>query len=196
MPRGRSGPRPRWAANASGSESPQPAPACAAAWRPSSRPAGTRGGRRFYKIGPREAVAARAAGLTILRLAQEAVIAPATHTVEGSAHAGLRRKLRHATKAGVMVRGAGSLPLEAMAEVAADWAARHGGERGLTTGRWSADYVAGQRVFLAEDAEGRLLAFATFHANAQGLGAGPRPLPRRGARRDALPHRPDQVLKR
>lgn len=117
----------------------------------------------FYKIGPRQALAAREAGMAVWRIAQEAVIDPQRHTTEGPAHAGLRRKLRHAVKSGVVLRDGGSLPLDEMARLSADWAKRHGGERGLTTGRWGAEYVAGQRVLRAEDASGRLLAFVTFH---------------------------------
>ncbi len=53
-----------------------------------------------------------------------------------------------------------------MAEVAADWATRSGGERGFSMGRFDADYVAGQRCFLAWSGD-RLVAFATFHATAE-----------------------------
>lgn len=122
----------------------------------------------FYKIAARQALAARAAGLAVLHIALEAVIDPHRHTTEGPRHAGLRRKLRHATKAGVRVRPAmmSEEVVARMAEVAADWAARHGGERGLTTGRWGVDYIAGQKLFLAESACGQILAFATFHATA------------------------------
>lgn len=120
-----------------------------------------------WKIGPRQAVEARRQGARVLRVALEAVIDPARHSTEGPAHAGLRRKLRHAAKAGVAIVAQGPLPLDEMAEVAADWAQRHGGERGLTTGRWSADYVAGQRVLRATGPDGRTLAFVTFHATPQ-----------------------------
>ncbi|NBZ87367.1 phosphatidylglycerol lysyltransferase domain-containing protein [Stagnihabitans tardus] len=122
----------------------------------------------FYKIAARQALAARAAGLAVLHIALEAVIDPRRHSTEGPRHAGLRRKLRHATKAGVRVRAApmSEEVVARMAEVASDWAGRHGGERGLTTGRWGVDYIAGQKLFLAEDAAGQILAFATFHATA------------------------------
>ncbi|WP_264493902.1 phosphatidylglycerol lysyltransferase domain-containing protein [Rhodobacter sp. KR11] len=121
----------------------------------------------FYKIGPRQATEARRRRFALLRIALEAVIDPKSHSTEGPRHASLRRKLRHAVKAGVVVRDGGALPLDEMQGVAEDWARRHGGERGLTTGRWGAEYVAGQRVFLAHDTQGRLLAFATFHVTAE-----------------------------
>lgn len=123
-------------------------------------------GAVFYKIGARQALAARRAGFAVLRLASEAVIKPLAHTTEGHAHAGLRRKLRHAAKAGIVVRER-HLDLELaieLATVARLWARAHGGERGLTTGRWGPGYVAGQRLFSAEDHSGRVVAFATFHA--------------------------------
>lgn len=123
-------------------------------------------GALFYKIGARQALAARRAGMAVLRIASEAVIQPAAHSTEGPRHAGLRRKLRHAGKAGIVVRER-QLDLELaieMAGLARVWARAHGGERGLTTGRWGVTYVSGQRLFVAQDATGRLQAFATFHA--------------------------------
>jgi phosphatidylglycerol lysyltransferase len=118
-----------------------------------------------YKIGGRLAVEARAAGMVLLPWARDAVIDPKRHTTEGPAHAGLRRKLRHAAKAGVVVRPVQLTPAlaDSMDAVARDWAQRHGGERGLTTGRWAVDYVAGQRIFVAE-LGGDVIGFATFHA--------------------------------
>ena len=126
----------------------------------------------FYKIGQRQALAARKARYRVLRISAEAVIDPQAHTTEGPKHANLRRKLRHAAKAGVTVTElpARVLPPVALAEMdalAQDWARRHGGERGLTTGRWNKDYARKQRIFAAHDASGRMLAFATFHATAQ-----------------------------
>lgn len=123
----------------------------------------------FYKINARHAAAARSMGLRVLRSASEAVLDPRRFDLAGPAHASLRRKLRHAAKAGITVAEiappqADSALAHDMARLAADWRASHGGERGLTTGRWCLAYLAGQRVFAAYDGQGRMVAFVSFHA--------------------------------
>ncbi|MEI4487098.1 phosphatidylglycerol lysyltransferase domain-containing protein [Frigidibacter sp. MR17.14] len=119
----------------------------------------------LYRIGPRAAARARTAGWRLLRIGAEAVIAPAAFDPATPAHAGLRRKIAKARKAGVTIErlapGA-PLPLAELAEVAAHWARARGGERGFSTGRFCPDYLAGQQVFLARSG-GRILAFASFH---------------------------------
>jgi len=124
----------------------------------------------LYKITARTAAQARAAGWTVLPVAQEAVIDPARFALAGPAHAGLRRKLRHAAKAGVTVSSVppgGALPGAQMAALSAAWVSARGGgrggERGFSMGRYTPGYVAGQHCLLAWQ-EGRLVAFATFHA--------------------------------
>lgn len=120
----------------------------------------------LYKIGARSAVQARAAGWTVLPVAREAVIDPARFALDSPAHAGLRRKLRHAAKAGVTVTSvppSGPLPGVQMAALAEAWAKARGGERGFSMGRYAPGYVAGQHCVLAWQA-GRLVAFASFHA--------------------------------
>ena len=117
----------------------------------------------LYKTGARMAAAARRAGWTVRPVAAEAWIRPAHFCLADPALAGLRRKLRRAARAGISAGAAGSpLPLADMAEVAAEWARSHGGERGFSMGRWCPRYVAGQRVFLATH-QGRLIAFLTLH---------------------------------
>lgn len=117
----------------------------------------------LYKTGARMAVAARQAGWTVRRIASEAWVRPAHFRLADPALAGLRRKLRRAARAGISAgAAAGPLPLADMAEVAAQWATGHGGERGFSLGRWCPRYVAGQRVFLATH-QGRLIAFLTLH---------------------------------
>lgn len=117
----------------------------------------------LYRIGPRLAVAARRAGMRLLPVAQEAVIDPERFNLTGAARSGLRRKVRHAETAGVTVEEGVPLPLCEMADVAADWARRHGGERGFSMGRFDPETLTVQRVFLARGADGCLLAFLTFH---------------------------------
>lgn len=123
----------------------------------------------LYKIGARTALQARAAGWTVLPVACEAVIDPLRFDLAGAAHAGLRRKLRHATRAGVTVSAVppgGALPVAQMAALSAAWVAARGGERGFSMGRYAPGYVAGQQCLLAWQA-GRLVAFASFHAGAR-----------------------------
>ncbi|GAB5432021.1 MAG: hypothetical protein EpisKO_13910 [Epibacterium sp.] len=117
----------------------------------------------FYKCSARTALAARQEGWKILRVAQDAILAPETFTVEGSKHRQLRRKLRHAEKAGLQVEPAwGTLPLTQMAQVDAAWTRQHGGARGTTMGQFEPGYVAIQMTCLAW-LEDRLVGFMTFH---------------------------------
>ncbi|MEI4469974.1 phosphatidylglycerol lysyltransferase domain-containing protein [Frigidibacter sp. MR17.24] len=123
----------------------------------------------LYRVGPRVAVQARAAGWSVMLLGAEAVIRPADFTLQGPAQSGLRRKIAKATKAGLAIsRAAPGQPLPAaeMAEVAAHWAGARGGERGFSTGRFCPAYLAGHEVFLAR-LDGRLVGFASFHATAR-----------------------------
>ena len=120
----------------------------------------------LYKITARTAAQARAAGWAVLPVAQESVIDTARFALAGPAHAGLRRKLRHAAKAGVRVSSVppgGALPGAQMAALSAAWVTARGGERGFSMGRYTPGYVAGQHCLLAWQ-DGRLVAFASFHA--------------------------------
>lgn len=119
----------------------------------------------FYKTSSEIAAMLRGQGLKVRPIAREAVLHPGTFTVTGPARAGLRRKLRHAAQAGVTVTAPDLLPLDEMAQIASLWAARQGRERGWSMGRWERGYVAGQRVFVARDGAGRLVAFVSFHAS-------------------------------
>ena len=53
-----------------------------------------------------------------------------------------------------------------MTTVSDAWVAHHGGERGITTGRFAPAYVAGQQTFVARR-DGELVGYATFHATEQ-----------------------------
>lgn len=117
-----------------------------------------------YKCSARQALQARRAGWRLIRIADEAVIDPGRFTLDGSAYRQLRRKLRNAEKAGVVVSAPDTLPLPDMARLDADWKAAHGLARGLSTGRYAPSYVARQKVYCAHQ-HGQLIAFVTFHAN-------------------------------
>ena len=144
-------------------------PTRAAALLPDLRSAARAEGRIacLYKIGARTAVAARRAGWTVAPVAMDCRLDPRRFDPGIPARAGLRRKLRKAARAGLVCTPARQpLPLAAMARIAADWAASRGGERGFSMGRFAPDYLTRQEVILAH-LNGRLVGFASFHANAQ-----------------------------
>ncbi len=118
-----------------------------------------------YKCGPRTALAARARGWAVVRIAQDCVIDLRAYDLADSRRSGLRRKLRKAEKAGVRVSRATSLPLDAMAAIDSAWQDAHGTARGGTMGRFCARYLATQDVYLAF-LHDRLVAFVSFHRDA------------------------------
>ncbi len=120
----------------------------------------------FYKISGRHALGLRRAGWTVLRIADEALITPAKHTLEGSTYRQLRRKLRHAQHAGVTITADDTLlPWSAMERISNIWEDQHGVARGLSMGRFEAQYLSHQKLFLAYQ-EGILIGFVSFHTTA------------------------------
>ncbi|MEM8537678.1 MAG: GNAT family N-acetyltransferase [Pseudomonadota bacterium] len=117
-----------------------------------------------YKVSRKTAAVARRRGWSVAAISEEAWLAPQDFTLDGRKRRQLRRKLRNAETAGIHVEDATGRPACAQMErVAAAWAARAGGERGFTMGRYCPDYIRNQRCFLARH-EGRVIAFITFHA--------------------------------
>lgn len=116
----------------------------------------------LYKCDGRAARRARASGWRVLRLGDEAVLDLRGWSPEAPACRRLRRKLRAASASGVAVAMADAPPLDAMAALSARWAEAHGGERGFSMGRFDPGPLGRQAVALAW-AEGRLVAFASFH---------------------------------
>jgi phosphatidylglycerol lysyltransferase len=117
----------------------------------------------LYKCAARTAVVARQIGWRALPVAQEAWISPQDFSTQGSSRRQLRRLLRKASASGVaLVEGGRTLLLSRMRQVADDWSARHGGERGFSMGTFDADYVSCQRVFLAWK-DDTLVGFLTLH---------------------------------
>ncbi len=120
----------------------------------------------LYKIGGRTACAARRAGWHVLPIAREASLNPQRFTLDGSEKRQLRRKLRKADGAGVVVqRGGTNLPLTGMGQIASHWSRSHGGERGFSMGVWAPANLPFARVYLAFR-HGQLVGFVTLHANA------------------------------
>lgn len=120
----------------------------------------------LYKCNARWAATARRAGFAPALIAREAWLCPQTYRLATSSRAGLRRKLRRAEAAGVTISQPEFLPWPQLTRIAADWAKTHGKERGFSMGRYSQDYLSGQRVYVAWQG-GRPLAFVSFHTGAQ-----------------------------
>ncbi|UTS80332.1 phosphatidylglycerol lysyltransferase domain-containing protein [Phaeobacter piscinae] len=121
----------------------------------------------LYKCTARDAAMCRRAQWRVLRIAQEAVLLPEKFSESGSSRRQLRRKLRQAEKAEVRVLPAApELPIEQMAQIDAAWQAAHGGANGTTMGRFQAEYLAQQQVFIAWHRE-RMVGFVSFHAIAR-----------------------------
>ena len=118
----------------------------------------------LYKATPTLAATARASGWSALRCGQEAILTPTTFTLDTPEHRQLRRYLRKAAKANVQVRPAKlTQDIEALTGLAKEWSALHGCERGFVMGTFCPDYIAHQRIWIAE-ANGKPVAFVTFHA--------------------------------
>ncbi|MFW2541861.1 phosphatidylglycerol lysyltransferase domain-containing protein [Primorskyibacter sp. 2E107] len=114
----------------------------------------------LYKIAGRDAAALRRAKWHVAPIAFEAVIDPRGYTLEGARHRQLRRSIRKAQNAGVEVRHLSNPDWHSMARINAAWAAAHGGERGLTMGRYCRQFLQGKPIFAAFS-DGRMLAFIT-----------------------------------
>ncbi|MFZ7090580.1 phosphatidylglycerol lysyltransferase domain-containing protein [Primorskyibacter sp. 2E233] len=114
----------------------------------------------IYKVDARNAATLRRAGWHVAPLAQEAVLDPQRFTLDGAKHRQLRRSIRKAEKAGVEIRHLTRPDWAAMAQVNAVWAKTHGGERGLTMGRFCPEFLSDKPLFAAF-ADGRMLAFAS-----------------------------------
>lgn len=122
-----------------------------------------------YKVTADLAHGLAARGWWQMPVASEAVLDPQTFDLNTSRHRQLRRKLRHAAKAGITFSAAppDRLPLRQMQAVAREWAQAHGGERGFSVGRFTLDLIVHQRVFMAWQGD-ELLAFVSFHIGRDG----------------------------
>lgn len=116
-----------------------------------------------YKSNARNAALARRKKWVSLRCSSEAILHPFSYDLKHPRRAGLRRKLRRAEAAGISVTCAGQdIDWPALDEIAAFWAKLHGDERGFSMGRYTRNYVAGQRLYLAWQ-DGAVVAFITLH---------------------------------
>ncbi|SPJ23959.1 Phosphatidylglycerol lysyltransferase [Palleronia abyssalis] len=122
----------------------------------------------LYRIDARLAAAVRKTGWTVARTGAEAILDPTGWTIDGPARAQLRRKLKKALKAGVVLREVADLgpTLPELERIDRHWVAANSGARGVTMGRFDAEYVAAQRLFTAE-IDGQVRAFVSFHTSAR-----------------------------
>ncbi|KGK80140.1 hypothetical protein PM03_05585 [Thalassobacter stenotrophicus] len=120
-----------------------------------------------YKAPQALASQLRTSGWWQLPLGAEAIVLPAQFDLSGPSHRQLRRKLRHATKADVVITHPKNLPMREMTNVAQEWAKDHGGERGLSMGRFAPQLLRAQRVYTAHH-KGGLIAFVSFHVTERG----------------------------
>lgn len=116
----------------------------------------------LYNCDPRMASAAVRAGWYVKRVAMEAIIYPQTWTITGRNAQTLRRKLRHAQKAGITVAPHTDAHDESrLAQIARGWATNHAGELGFSMGRFSLDALANQNVFVIRH-HNQLVGFVSF----------------------------------
>ena len=117
-----------------------------------------------YKASARLAARARVCGYVTRRTGWEAWISPPSYRVSSSCRSGLRRKLRRAEAAGVRVCvcPSSTAPWERLDQIAATWAAAHGGECGFSMGRHARGYLSQQRLYIAWVGN-RPIAYASFH---------------------------------
>ncbi|MGV8955683.1 MAG: phosphatidylglycerol lysyltransferase domain-containing protein [Cypionkella sp.] len=117
----------------------------------------------LYKSSARTAAVARQRGKSCIRIAAEAVVAPQHFRLDCPKRAGLRRKLRRAASAGILVTQPPVVRDWAALDLIADaWARAHGGERGFSMGRYSRAYLSHQRLYIAWKDQ-RPIAFVSFH---------------------------------
>ena len=120
----------------------------------------------LYKFSARHSARLRRRGWVALHVANEAVLAPASVTLQGKPFRQLRRKLKQAEEAGVIVtRAIAPLPLREMAIIDAAWQGQNGAARGLSMGRFCPDYLRSQIVYLAHQ-DGKLIAYISLHEGA------------------------------
>lgn len=121
----------------------------------------------LYKISAKQAIAARKAGWKVAPVAHEGWLRPAGFDPDTPKYRQLRRKLRKAKSAGVVIHRADRiLPIKEMATISEKWTKARGGERGLSMGRFCPSYVRSQKVYLAYQNE-RLIGFLTLHVSNQ-----------------------------
>ena len=114
----------------------------------------------LYKCSGRQALIARTAGWSVLRCAEVALIDLNNWTLNGPARRQLRRALNSFAKCDLHIRPA--RVSDDLAPVANAWNTTHGGEKGLSMGRYHPEYLRHQKVFVALK-DTTPVAFVSFH---------------------------------
>ena len=114
-----------------------------------------------YKCSSHCALAARAAGWSIVHLADDALIKTQTYTLNTSTRRTLRRKLRAVEKEGVEIVSLQTVSETEIAKIDANWLDRSGPARGGTMGRYAPEYLKCQFA-LAAKVDGKAIAFVSF----------------------------------
>lgn len=116
-----------------------------------------------YKVSNRMAALAVRQGWRAVKVAEEAVIDPATFSMDGSKKRQLRRKTRSAEAAGMVVSvGYDTSEVPTLRQIDLYWQTVNKGARGLSTGRFAEDYLEKQIVFTARR-DNRIEAYLSLH---------------------------------
>jgi phosphatidylglycerol lysyltransferase len=120
----------------------------------------------IYKCSARGAAVARLQGWSVVKVAEDAIIDPISFSLDGSAKRTLRRKMRAASKAGVVVRVHKTPPFAALEQINRDWCRTKGGARAGSMGRYTNDYLRGKWLAVAYVGDNPV-AFVSFFRSTQ-----------------------------
>ncbi len=118
----------------------------------------------FYKAGPAFAAFLARSGYGISLIGHDAIIRPQSFDIDARACRELRRKVRQAQKSGLEITlyRAGTAPLAELRPVSDAWlAAKPGGERGFSMGRFDTDYLSHFDILVARY-RGRAVGFISI----------------------------------
>ena len=101
----------------------------------------------FYKITEPMARHLETLGWKAIKISSEAVLDASRFHIDGPEHRNLRRKLRHAAKAGLVVTSPEHLPINDMQNVDRQWVMDHGGARGFSMGHTALAMCRNRRCF-------------------------------------------------
>jgi phosphatidylglycerol lysyltransferase len=121
----------------------------------------------FYQVQPTWLEAYRSAGLSILRIGDEAIVRPAAFSLEGGANKPIRWAYNHLLKLGHTIElwqpPLTKSQLDDLRPVSDEWLAYiHGTEKRFSVGWFSDDYLRDCRVMVARNADGWISAFTNL----------------------------------
>lgn len=115
----------------------------------------------LYKLSARDATLCRNAGWQVALQGHEAILDPQRYDLGTPIRRQLRRALRKAAKSGVTISRVAAPDWLDLQEINAEWATSHGGERGVTMGRFCPIFLVDKPLFVARQ-DGRAIAFASL----------------------------------